>query len=331
MYKRRDNETLSDYEERLYKNRKRYKLNWQEVTNLLELEQHEDTTRKESYGYLRRVEQEKEVVFDNSVMIINDLHLPFEREDVLDIISKHKEEITHLVIAGDLLDNKAISFFPKVENWTLEEEMIYAHSWLTEVRKILDKGQQIIMINGNHEERWLTEIKKMHQKNMQKFINPNLLEMLVEGFTLYDEDDTKRTYKGIDNTIFIPHWFVNLDNRLIVAHPKNFSQVDGKMCENTVAHFLNRGEEFDVVIFGHTHKYSEMTVARRGGKYAVENGCLCKPADYADTGKLNFTPQHYCYTIIKWDDNKNIDYNNINVYHLDELKEEKSFKVILDN
>lgn len=310
-----------EYEERLYKNRRRYNLSWQEITDLLNLEQHGDTTRKASYGYLRRVEQEDELKFDNSVMIVNDLHLPFERDDALDIISKHKDEITHLVIAGDLLDNNSISFFPKIEDWTLEHEMEYASNWLYEVRNILDKEQEIILINGNHEERWYTEIKNLHQKNMQKFINPNLLEMLVEGYYIYHEGKKKK-FEGIENATFIPHWFVNIDDKLVVAHPKSFSQVDGKMCDNTVAHFINRGEEFDVVLFGHTHKYSEMTVSRRGGKYAIENGCLCKPAEYADTGKLNFTPQHYCYTIIKWNDNEAINYNNIRVYHLPEIKDD---------
>lgn len=326
MQKRLDNETLADYEERLYKNRVRYNLNWQDVTDLLELEQHHDTTRKASYGYLRRVKQEQLNTFDKSVMIINDIHLPYEREDVLDLIAKHKDEITHLVIGGDLLDNHSISFFGKIETITLEEELIYASKWLHEVRKILNKEQEIILINGNHEERWETEIKKMHQKNMQKFINPNLLEMLVEGFTIYN-DGNKQTYKGIENAKFIPHWFINIDNKLVVAHPKSFSQVDGRMCENVVAHFLNRGEHFDVVVFGHTHKYSEMTVSRRAGKYAVENGCLCKNADYGDSGKINFTPQHYCYTIIKWNDSESINYNNIKVYHLDEIHPRNKFKV----
>lgn len=316
--KRLDYETISEYEERLYRNRTLYDLSWQEVTDLLELEQHADTTRKESYGYIKRANQEKSISKkDKNFMVINDVHLPFEREDTLEVISNHAPEIDYLVIAGDLLDCHSISFFPKIEGWTLEDELVYAHKWLHKVRQILDEGQEIILINGNHEERWMTEIKKMHQKNMQKFINPNLLEMLIDGFTIYDEDGKRKRYPGVDGVRFIPHWFVNIDNKLIIAHPKNFSQVDGKMCEKTTEHFINRGEEFDVVLFGHTHKYSQMTVSRRQGKYAVENGCMCKPAGYSDRGKLNFTPQHYCYTLISYDDDKPIDFNDVRVIHLD--------------
>ena len=66
----------------------------------------------------------KENKFDKSVMIINDIHLPFEHEDVLEIINKHKNEITSLIIGGDFMDCQSISFFPKVKALTLEQELI---------------------------------------------------------------------------------------------------------------------------------------------------------------------------------------------------------------
>ena len=315
-WERRPSETFMDYEERLYRNRKTYDLTWSEITELLGLEQHADTTRKESYGYIRRIGQERRSSKDNSIMIMNDIHLPFERPDVLDMIRKHKDEITALVFAGDLMDCFAISPFPKIEHLNFVEEVKYTHAFLQEVRSILDDGQEIIIINGNHEERWTQEIKRMNRKNLQMFINPNLLEIIIKGFNLYVENGVE-VFEPINGITYIPHWFVNIDNKLIIAHPKNFSQVDGKMCENVTAHFINRGEEFDIAVFGHTHKYSEMTVSRRGGKYAVENGCMCQPMEYADSGKLNYTPQHYCYTIVHYDDDKPFNYNDVTVYHLD--------------
>jgi predicted phosphodiesterase len=322
IYDRRENESLMDYEERLYRNQSLYSLSWEEINNLLGIEQHYDSTRKASYGYIKRINQEKEHNFDKSVMIINDLHLPFEREDVLEIINKHKDEINTLVIGGDLMDCKSISFFPQIRDITLEEELVYTHEFLKKVRKILDNEQKIIIINGNHEERWYKDICTMHEKDMQKFINPNLIDMIIEGFTIYEEDKKKK-YEGIDGIIYIPHWFVNIDNKIIVSHPKDFSRVDGKMCEKTSEHFLNRDEEFEIIVFGHTHKYSQMTVSRRQNTYVVENGCLCCPQDYADVGKLGYTPQYYCYTIIKYNNNEKINYNNIQVYHLDELNNEE--------
>ena len=318
IYDRRENESLMDYEERLYRNQSLYGLSWEEINNLLGINQHYDSTRKASYGYIKRIDQEKEHQFDKSVMIINDLHLPFERNDILEIVNKHKNEIDTLVIGGDLIDCQSISFFPKIKTLTLEYELVYAYNFLKRVRKILDNNQKIIIINGNHEERWYRDIcnlhENLHEKDMQKFIN----HMIIEGFTIY-EGNKKHKYKGIQNIIYIPHWFVNIDNKIIVAHPKDFSRVDGKMCEKTSEHFLNRDEEFEVICFGHTHKYSQMTVSRRQGVYIIENGCMCQPMQYSDVGKLNYTPQSYCYTIIRYNNNEKINYNNIKVYHLDEL------------
>lgn len=329
IYNRRENESCADYEERLYRNQSMYGLSWEKINELLELEQHPDSTRKASYGYLKRADQERGHNFDKSIMIINDLHLPFERSDVLDIINKHRNEITTLVIAGDLMDCQSISFFPKIKTLTLEEELVYTYEFIKKVRKILDNNQKIIIFNGNHEERWYKDICNMHEKDMQKFINPNLIDMIVEGFTIY-ENGKKKKYEGIDGITYIPHWFVNIDEKLIVCHPKGFSISKGKMLENTAQHFINRDEKFDVLVFGHTHKHSTGVVDRHTGKYVVENGCLCKPQEYADTGKLNYTPQYYCYTIVKYNGNEKINYNDIKVYHLDEEKQnEASFKVEL--
>lgn len=328
-YDRRENESLMDYEERLYRNQSLYGLSWEDITNLLELEQHHDTTRKASYGYIKRADQELEHGFDKSVMVINDLHLPFEREDVLEIINKHKSEITTLVIAGDLMDCQSISFFPKIKTLTLEEELIYTYEFIKKVRRILDNNQKIIIINGNHEERWYRDICNMHEKDMQKFINPNLIDMIVEGFTIYKEGKKKK-YEGINDIIYIPHWFVNIDNKLIACHPKNFSIVKGKMLESAAQHFINRGEEFDVLILGHTHKQSSGLVDRHQSKFVVENGCLCMPQNYVDSGKLNFTPQAYCYTIVKYNNSEKVDYNNIKTYFLDEIEtNEESYSVNL--
>ncbi len=191
-----------DYEERLYRNQSRYKLSWKKITELLNLSQHPDTTRKASYGYLRRVDQERQNKFDKSIMIINDLHLPFERGDVLDIISKHKNEITTLVIGGDLMDCKSISKFHQIKTLTIEEELIYTYNFLKKVRKILDNDQNIIIINGNHEERWYRDICNLSEKDMQKFVNPNLLDMVVDGFTIYKDGEKKR-YEGIEGIIYM--------------------------------------------------------------------------------------------------------------------------------
>lgn len=267
--------------------------------------------------------------FDKSVMIINDIHAPFEREDLLEIITKHANEIDTLVIGGDFMDCESISSFPKINRTSLTEELVYSYNLMKKIRKILNNGQKIILIKGNHEDRLKMMISKMHEKDLQKFINPNILEMFIDGFTIY-EDNKKIKYDGIEGITYIPHWYVNIDNKIIVSHPRDFSSVDGKMCEKISEYFLNQHEEFEVLIFAHTHKYSQMKVSRRQGVYVVENGCLCKNHEYASTGKLGFTPQDYCYSIIKYNNDEDINYNNIKVYHLDEIEsKQENYKVFI--
>lgn len=316
-WERRSNESFLDYEERIYKNRTRYGLDWAEVNEILSIDNHPDHTRKMSYGYLRRVEQEKSNTFDRSVMIMSDIHLPFERDDVLEIIAKHSTEINTLVIAGDLLDCKSVSSFPQIKSLTLEQELVYGHKFLKEVRKILNNDQRIILIRGNHEERYQKEICRLHQKDMQKLINPELLDMICSGFTLY-EDGKKKMYDKIEGITYIPHWYANLDEKLIVCHPKDFSRVKGKMLENVSMHFMNKGEKFDVVVFGHTHKASTGLVDRAASVFAIENPCMCKNQSYSDVGKLGYAPQAYGYTIVKYSEDEGVDFNNIRVYHLEE-------------
>ena len=129
LYERRENESDKDYEYRLYKNQSLYGISWEQINELLGLEQHPDSTRKASYGYIKRAEQEMSHSFDKSIMVINDLHLPFERKDTLEIINNHSSEINTLVIGGDLMDCQSISTFPKIRTLTLEEELIYTYEF----------------------------------------------------------------------------------------------------------------------------------------------------------------------------------------------------------
>lgn len=327
-FKKKNNESKEYYIYRMY--------NIEKIANNLTNKQLRDIICEElninvRESYLRGIAknisiginlERNKIKFDKSIMFINDIHAPFERKDLLQIISKHANEITTLVIGGDLMDCESISSFSKINRMTLLQELIYTYKLLNKIRKILNKGQNIVLINGNHEERLKTLVCKMQEKDLQKFINPNILEMLVDGFTVY-EDNKKKHYKGIEGIKYIPHWYANIDDKIIISHPKDFSQVDGKMCEKVSEHFLNKHEKFEVCVFAHTHKYSQMKVSRRQGIFVVENGCLCSPHDYADCGKLGYTPQDYCYTIIKYNDNEKININNIKVYQLDEIVDKK--------
>lgn len=328
ILKKRNEDNL-EYRARLYRNKNIYGLNNKEIYELY-LRETNDTLAESSVrcsatqyntGLNAGIKKLLEP-FDKSIMVINDIHLPFERDDVLEIVQKHANEITHLVIAGDLMDCESISSFPKIERTILVDELLYAYDFLKKIRKILNCNQKIIIFNGNHEERLKTTINKMQEKNLQTLLNPNILDMIVDGFTLY-KDDKKVKYDGIKDVVYIPHWYIVFD-KIVFCHPKSFSNVKGKMLENTVGHFINKEFDFDGVIFGHTHKTSLGILEKFENKFAVENPCLCKPQNYSDCGKLNYTPQTYGYTIIRYNNNEKITLNNIRVYSLEEATDTTS-------
>ncbi|OSA92841.1 UNVERIFIED_ORG: hypothetical protein B2H93_13525 [Clostridium botulinum] len=254
--------------------------------------------------------------FDNSIMIINDIHAPYEREDLLESISKHSDEIDTLIINGDYLDCHSISSFSQVKETSLKDEVVYGYYLLKKIRKILNRNQKIIMNCGNHEKRYFTNISKMNEKDLQTFINPEILEMYTEGFTLY-VDGKKKKYEPIEGLIYIPHWYMVVDG-IVVCHPLTFSQSKGKMLENISSYFVNLGIDFTLAVLGHTHKYSAGITERFSNKSVIENCCMCKPQKYSDCGKTSYSPQTYGYTIIKYNKCEKVTLNNCKTYILEE-------------
>lgn len=320
--KKKSNETKEYYIWRMY--------NIEKIPNELTNNQLRDTICKElninvRESYLRGIAKsineginiQKNVdIYDKSIMVINDIHVPYQRNDLLDIIAKHSDEIQTLIIVGDFLDCHSISSFDQVREISLKDEVISGYEVLSKIRKILNRNQKIIMIEGNHEKRYYKNICAMNQKDLQTFINPNILEMYTEGFTLYI-DGKKHKYKPIEGLTLIPHWYAIIDG-IIVCHPLNFSQSKGKMLENVAQHFVSKGIDFDLAILGHTHKYSSGVTERFSNKYIIENCCMCKPQKYSDCGKTSYSPQTYGYTIIKYNDGEKITLNNCKTYLLEE-------------
>lgn len=325
--KKRDGETLLQYRARLYRNKIALGFtNNKEVYDFYISETGdniaESSCRCSATTYNQAIndlleEKNKNEGFDKSILFMNDIHCPFEREDVLKIIQEHSQEITTLVIGGDLMDCESISSFPSIERKGLTEELIYTYNFMKKVRKILNNNQKIIIINGNHEERLHKVISRMQEKELQSFLNPNILEMLVDGFTIYKEGK-KNKYEGIEGITYVPHWYVLIDD-IVVCHPKDFSRVKGKMLENVASHFINKGFDFSTIVFGHTHKASQGIIDRYENKYVVENPCLCQPHSYSDCGKLGYSPQTYGYTIIRYNKGENVNPNNIKTYFLEEI------------
>lgn len=246
------------------------------------------------------------------VMIINDMHVPYQHEELLSEIKKHSD-IDYLVIGGDLIDCESCSSFQMLERPTLEEELVAAHEFIQEINKIINA--EIICIKGNHEERLEREICKMQNKGLQRLLDSQLLRMLEEGFK-FNIGTKRKKYKAIENFKYIDKWYARLFDNLVICHPKDFSNVPAKIAEKSAEYFLNRGiiEKDDIIFIGHTHKFSQIVSTRRQDVFVVENGCSCKPMDYSDRGNLNYGNQVNCYTIVEFEEGGKIDRNDIKTY-----------------
>lgn len=246
------------------------------------------------------------------VMIINDVHVPYQHEKLLNEIKKHSD-IDYLVIGGDLIDCESCSSFQVLERPTLEEELVAAHEFIQEINKIVNC--EIICIKGNHEERLEREICKMQNKGLQRLLDSQLLRMLEEGFK-FNIGTKRKQYKAIENFKYIDKWYARLFDNLVICHPKDFSNVPAKIAEKSAEYFLNRDviEKDDIIFIGHTHKFSQIVSTRRQDVFVVENGCSCKPMDYSDRGNLNYGNQVNCYTIVEFEEGCKIDRNDIKTY-----------------
>ncbi|MCX7734611.1 MAG: metallophosphoesterase [bacterium] len=104
----------------------------------------------------------KKLKIHKRVAFLSDIHLPFEHSNLLkaslEIIKEEKADT--IVLGGDIVD------FYNVASWTIDktalkisEELDYVSEFLSQLRKMFPK-QEIIFIEGNHEERFLKFIYK---------------------------------------------------------------------------------------------------------------------------------------------------------------------------
>lgn len=228
-------------------------------------------------------------------LIISDLHIPFHREKMLiDIILKHRHEITTIIFGGDIVDCEGISKFPKEIRKPLIEEMVVAYKFLHKIDKLTPNVKKIL-IWGNHEYRFVHYLAEK-KSELNQLHSDNILQNIVGGFTHHDRISKKKTtYPQLSkNFSVVNKWFVQ-HNDLIVAHPKNFSKVQLKTVVGSVEHFLKRGFKFNSLFIGHTHKWGDTI---HFSIWCGELGCNCEVMEYADTGNTGYSPQDYGYAIV---------------------------------
>lgn len=295
-----------------------YGLSYTEINNAIRAEfgvnLHDDTIRYHAKRkYLR--EETKSIDVKNGTkrtLILNDLHIPFHREQVvIDIVMKHRHEIDTIIFGGDVVDCEGISSFPKEIRKPLISEMILAYKFLRRIDKLTPDVKKFF-IWGNHEYRYVRELE-----NRGNSLNPlhssNILQEIVNGFTHHDRlSRIKTVFPPLsDNFTVIDKWYMKYED-MVIAHPHNFSRQKLKTAHQALEHFISRGWKFNAIFIGHTHKWG---MSNDKGIWFGETGCLCLPMDYADKGNVNYTPQDYGYVLVTHV-NGAIDINQSRLYKL---------------
>jgi predicted phosphodiesterase len=293
-------------------------------TNYWDSERVRDVVRKDRKKQKKRlidaiivpnIDKPQKIKLNNKkIMVTADWHFPYHRDDLIENIKKHKNEISAFIVGGDAFNNDSLSRFLGIGKKTFEEELIEFYNFVKQIRNILPIEVKMIFIRGNHELRLYKAIAAMQEKGLQKFINSEVLSMLSEGFDIF-EDGKRIHYPSIENLIYIPHWFCNINN-VIICHPEENSKVNVKTAVEAVKYFLKREEDFNTLICAHTHKYGNTI---ENGKWTIQIGASCRPMKYADTGKFGYSPQDYTYIIFEFDESGKIDRNASKIYMLDEM------------
>jgi predicted phosphodiesterase len=191
-------------------------------------------------------------------LVISDTHIPFEITRINEYIKLFIGYVDGLIIAGDFLDCYCVSSFVQDKEISLQQEMIQGYAYL---RDWTEWFNEVIMIKGNHDER----IDKFVRKNLKPqvlFLIPENLALrhYITGFEVKDMYGDTRKFDGLKNLTVINDWKTRVGD-VMIAHPKNFSRIEGRTAVMTNNYFIGQGDSHRGVIIGHTHSACKFTPA----------------------------------------------------------------------
>lgn len=272
-------------------------LDWQQIVELLGLDIHADTFRREARGIIDydNYLNSKETVF-RRILSISDAHIPFNLQP--DVLSSYAGIVDVLIFNGDLLDCQSISSFPKMYRIDLVEEMKLARKYIVDVVNIVHPRQVYFNV-GNHEKRLGRYLSERLNDDLLRIMPDNPLDLILQkGFhdkdfinkteTWYEPLDSFFSDSGID-MYYTGGWNCMVGNT-IFAHPLSYSSGMLKTTEKAVDHFLRKNRKFTSIVLGHTHNLGSYF---QGDIAMYEQGCMCDltKLDYAE-GKLQLPNQN---------------------------------------
>jgi DNA repair exonuclease SbcCD nuclease subunit len=208
----------------------------------------------------------------NNILVVSDVHLgsPVSKVKAFAKVLKN-EKYNHLIVNGDLFDNRYIERYKK-HHWNI----------LSLIRKIA-KTKKVTLIKGNHDISSNNIIKILGLEFVDEYkLNINGKRMLFIHFHQFDSFISKYPIiTSIAEKIY--YFFQSIDrskrfSRWLKRTSKSFLQVKTKI-RNKAIEFLNN-KEYDAIFGGHIH-YAECYVCPDTKKEYYNSGSFCdEPCHY---------------------------------------------------
>ena len=243
------------------------------------------------------------------IVCMADLHIPFQRDELIEEVVKEHAGADYLVLAGDVLDLYCVSVFSKERRIPLLEEYAIAMEWIGVLARNFKK---VILIEGNHERRLHRHFIKNISQESIPFVAQPVLERLANGET-YLRDGCladRRPFKNVYYDRRSPAQA--LVGKTLFVHPDAYlgpTATGGALRTVGKADKHFRGKlNYDSVVCAHTHHVGK---AICDGVLLVETGCLCGLLDYQRSDvKFRFGTQENGYAVIYQDAKGNTDFNS---------------------
>lgn len=201
------------------------------------------------------------------VLIISDVHVPFESQENLQKVVDLNRTADMLIIAGDFLDLYSCSRHRKKFNMPHEIELDRA---VRVLEYLSSTFPWVRIIRGNHDERAIKKVRDLLPSDLLYLVENEPLDILVRPFS---------------NVEYVDNWWTQVGDA-IIAHQERSSTTEGKPGIYLMDFFLDKGwaermklDPFPrVFVTGHTHQISSMYP--RPGVKVFESGSITETQDY---------------------------------------------------
>lgn len=255
------------------------------------------------------------------ILIMSDLHIPDHNEELILNTIQENKNVNLIILAGDILDCKAVSSWANEEITILDLEMIEAHKLLRKIREITKA--KIVLVKGNHEQRVNRHYAKFAKLLGSSVVETEILYKLANGFTIKTTEDFFE-YPKIKNVEYAGGLSF-LYGDLLVNHPATFSKINMKTIVTMYKEkFKDKYPRAKNIIIGHTHQSGMLHIEK--GITLIECGCMCKAMSYAAQDDKPMGIQQNAYVYLEMQDGI-VDKSTIQLKHLGFVQEEvKEFK-----